>query len=954
MGRERLLIGVLAIAVMALAPQPGLAQSSVATGQIFGTAADPEGAMMPGVLIQVKNQDTGFTRGTVTDASGFFRIDLIPSGVYDVRADLAGFKSEVRRGVEVTLGSSIKVEFILALSAIEEEIVVTADSPIIETTNPSVAHGVSDDSIANLPLNGRDFTDFVVLTPGAIASTDEAESGRGGINISARGIQNSFNIDGSNNQSSFFGEERGGTRPPFTFSQASIKEMQVIRNSYNLEFSAGGGVINAITKSGTNEIHGEVFGYFRNESMVEDTALGESPDDFEQWQYGFSAGGPFIRDKLHWFVGVDAQDLGLPSFRNFDDFPEGREPEWEAITGLDYDEEIGDIGQTNDALVFMVKFDWQLSSNHLMTLRNNYSSQEGENLTNDFRTSGWSTNGLEENSFNSLVVSLNSVFSENSFNEAIVQYALEERPRSANVTSIPETQVGFGFDGVFGQNQFLPNFLDEQRFQIIDNFTYYAGKHTLKAGINLDFVDFDDGFFRYGGGYYRYGFGWDSFFEDNPDRYRQAFSDFNGEVQFFNNYYVGFLQDEWRASSNFTLTYGIRYQWQEHDQPKETNPLYPATGTIPQDKSNWAPRAGFAWDINGDGKSVLRGGAGIFYDYTPTLLDANAMLANGVRVVRVTLSCSRDDCPTYPNTFDSLGDLPVESGSDIFVYDSGFENPRTTRLSLGFDREIARDFALGADVVWGETKRLQRKWDQNISRDGGTTPDGRPTYETGVNYPELGQIMEFHSDARSEFYTIVLRASKRFSNNWALDASYTYGQVKDNDSNERSVSSSGDYPMQQDDLSYSWGYANFDIRHKFVASAAYQLPANFLISTIVHYRSGFPYSAMDSRDNNGDGYTRNERAMYQDSAGNWVLAGRNTYRQPANKRWDMRLSWTANFSSRLSLELILDVFNITDEANWWTTNDTFVEFDGSFADDFGERNRVGDPRNFQLGAKLRF
>jgi hypothetical protein len=351
---------------------------------------------------------------------------------------------------------------------------------------------------------------------------------------------------------------------------------------------------------------------------------------------------------------------------------------------------------------------------------------------------------------------------------------------------------------------------------------------------------------------------------------------------------------------------------------------------------------------------VLRGGAGIFYDYTPTLLDANAMLANGVRVVRVTLSCSRDDCPTYPNTFDNLGDLPVESGSDIFVYDSNFENPRTTRLSLGFDREIARDFALGADVVWGETKRLQRKWDQNISRDGGTTPDGRPTYETGVNYPDLGQIMEFHSDARSEFYTIVLRAAKRFSNNWALDASYTYGQVKDNDSNERSVSSSGDYPMQQDDLSYSWGYANFDIRHKFVASAAYQLPANFLISTIVHYRSGFPYSALDSRDNNGDGYTRNERAMYQDSAGNWVLAGRNTYRQPANKRWDMRFSWTANFSSRLSLELILDVFNITDEANWWTTNTTLVEFDGSFADDFGERNRVGDPRNFQFGAKLRF
>jgi outer membrane receptor protein involved in Fe transport len=939
---------------MVAAPQTGLTQSSVATGQVFGTASDPDGAMMPGVLVQIKNNATGFNRGTVTDANGFFRIDLVPSGTYDVRADLSGFKSEVRRGVQVSLGSSVKVEFTLALSAIEEEIVVTADSPVIETTNPSVSAGVSDRAIANLPLNGRDFTDFVVLTPGAIASGDEAESGRGGINIGARGIQNSFNIDGSKNQSSFFGEERGGTRPPFTFSQAAIKEMQVIRNSYNLEFSAGGGVINAITKSGTNEIHGEVFGYFRNQSMVSDTALGEQADDFEQWQYGFSAGGPITRDKLHWFVGVDAQDLGLPSFRRFFDFPEGRESEWEDITGLDFDNEIGDIGQTNDALVFMLKFDWQVSNNHLMTIRNNYSTQEGENLTNDFTSSGWSTNGLEENSFNSFVVSLNSVLSQNAFNEAIVQYATEERPRSPNVTSIPETQIDFSFDATFGQNQFLPNFLDEKRFQIIDNFTYYAGKHTLKAGINIDMVDFDDGFFRYGDGYYRYGFGWDSFFEDNPDRYRQAFSAYDGQVKFFNDYYVGFLQDEWRASPNFTLTYGVRYQWQKHDQPKETNPLYPATGTIPQDKDNWAPRIGFAWDINGDGKSVLRGGGGIFYDYTPTLLDANAMLANGVRVILVTLSCSRDDCPTYPNTFDNIGDLPTSAAADIFSYDSDFQNPRTTRFSLGYDREIARDFALGADVVWGETKRLQRKWDQNISRDGGTTPDGRPTYDTGLNYPDLGAIKEFHSDAKSEFYNIVLRASKRFSSNWALDASYTYGEVKDNDSNERSVSSSSDYPLQQDDLSYSWGPANFDIRHKFVLSGAYQLPANFLVSTIIHYRSGFPYSAMDSRDNNGDGYTNPERAMYQDSSGNWVLADRNTYRQPANKRWDLRLSWTANFSSRLSLELILDVFNVTDEANWWTTRDTFVERDGSFADDFGELNQVGEPRNFQLGAKFRF
>jgi hypothetical protein len=350
---------------------------------------------------------------------------------------------------------------------------------------------------------------------------------------------------------------------------------------------------------------------------------------------------------------------------------------------------------------------------------------------------------------------------------------------------------------------------------------------------------------------------------------------------------------------------------------------------------------------------VLRGGGGYFYDYTPTLLDANALLANGIRVQRVTISCSYADCPEWPNTIPSIGDLEAVE-SDIFVFDPSFEEPETLRFSLGFEQQVARDMSIGIDVLWSETEKLQRKWDQQIYRDGGTTPDGRPTYGWGDQIAGLGQVMEFHSDAKAESRSVVLFFKKRFSNRWTLDASYTWADTKDNDSNERSVSSSGDYPMQQDDLSYSWGPANFDIRNKFVLSAAYQLPYNFLISTIVSYRSGFPYTALDSRDNNGDSYDRNERAMYQDSQGNWILADRNSYRQPANKRWDLRASWTANLSSRMSLEIILDVFNVTNEANWWTSRNTLVDDDGNFEDDFGELNNPGEPRNYQLGLKFRF
>jgi outer membrane receptor protein involved in Fe transport len=967
---RRFIIGIAALALLALAPQTTLAQSNSTTGQIFGTVTDPDGAVMPGATIEAKNADSGFTRRSVSDASGFFRIDLLPVGNYDLKAVLSGFNTQVYREVYVGLGSSTRMDFALSLSAIEEEIVVTAETPVVETTNPNASSTVSDQQIANLPVNGRDFTDFALLTPGATyGDTNAVQGARGGLNVGARAIQNSFNIDGANNQSSFFGEERGGTRPPFTFSQAAIKELQVVKSDYGTQFSSSGAVLNAITKSGTNSFRGEVWTYYTDQSMVGSTAGNEyvsprDPADFTQLQYGVSLGGPIVRDKLHFFASVDAQDFDTPYFVEFRDFPFNRTGEWEALTGLDFDSETGgqtpdgagQIGTTNDALVFLVKLDWQLGVNHLLTFRDNYSTQEGENLTSSYSNTGRSNNGLEENSFNSLVLTLNSVFKDNLVNEAYFQWAAEERPRGANTTEIPEAGI-YPYLASWGQNNFLPNYLDEDRIQIIDNLTYYVNNHTMKFGVNLDFVTFDDGFFRYGGGSYSYneweGEAYGFLDGGTPFSFTQSFSDSQGAVKFDTEYYAFYFQDEWRASPNFSLTYGLRYEYQKHEQPSVTNPAYPLTGQIPNDTNNWAPRVGFAWDVGGDGKSVLRGGIGVFYDNTPTLLVANALLTNGITVVRVSNRCSYQECPTWPNTWNSLGDLE-SSTPDIFVFDPSFENPETLRLSLGYEREIARDFSLGIEAIWQDSKHLQRKWDQNLAPNGGTTPDGRPTYDSGANYDEFDQIMQFFSDAEQEYRAVILHARKRFSNKWFLDASYTWSSSKDHDSNERSVSSSSDFPEDQFNLQNDWGYSAFDARHKLVASFGWQLPANFLISGIGTWRSGFPYSALDSRDNNTDGYTRNERALVEVSPGVFEHYDRNTERQPNFTTFDLRLSWTANLGKRMQLELIGEVFNLFNSSNWLTDEFTLVERDGLFNPDFGANTLPGDPRTYQIGAKFRF
>jgi hypothetical protein len=244
--------GLVVVALLVLAPTAAWAQSSVSTGQILGSIKDPDGAAMPGVGIEARNPDTGFARNAVTDVTGFYRIELLPSGSYDVRADLPGFKSEVKRGVVVTLGSSVALDFALQVSAVEEEIVVTAESPIVETTNPSMSSAVSDESIANLPLEGRDFTNFV-SAPGRPTATTRWRRSRRPQHW-RRGIKNSFNIDGST-RSRAFSARRGGTRPPFTFSQSAIKEFRSCARRTTCS-SRRRAASSTPSQSGTNEFHG--------------------------------------------------------------------------------------------------------------------------------------------------------------------------------------------------------------------------------------------------------------------------------------------------------------------------------------------------------------------------------------------------------------------------------------------------------------------------------------------------------------------------------------------------------------------------------------------------------------------------------------------------------------------------------------------------------------------------
>lgn len=589
---------------------PLSAQSST-TGSIGGNVQDESGGALPGVSVETRNVATGFSQNATSDARGRYAFQLLPPGDYSVSASLEGFAPVRRTGITVPLGVTVQVDLKMRPSDVKEQVVVSGAAPIVETTSADIDANVNERAIKTLPLNGRNFTDLVALTPGTILDDNNRVHVGGN-----RGIQNNFQIDGADSNSSFFGEQRGGVRPAFTFSQEAIQEFQVVSSAYNAQYGrATGGIVNAITKSGTNDFHGSAFGYYQDDSFVEEDALRREQGEFERKQYGFTLGGPIVRDRLHFFLGVDVQDRTDPRFRDYDqelfNASFARNPAanqaFLASLGLDFNKEFGRQIQSNDVIVPLFKLDWQINERHRATLRDNYSDQEGINQTSNFLSTGLSNNGFEENSFNSVVGSVNSVLSETTFNEFVGQYALEERPRTANSTALPEIEIGPNFRAVVGQNNFLPNYLDEERWQFIDNFTWYLGNHSLRAGFDFSQVEYDDGFFRFAGGQYRFN-SYDDFFARRPRDYTQAFSEFNGAVKYDTQYWAGYVQDEWKIVPNLTLNLGVRYDFQNNPDSEDSVPLYLDAETIPDDDDNWAPRLGLAWDPCNDGKSVVRRG----------------------------------------------------------------------------------------------------------------------------------------------------------------------------------------------------------------------------------------------------------------------------------------------------------------------------------------------------------
>jgi hypothetical protein len=463
-------------------------------GEITGTAKDETGAALPGVTITVTHLETGLTRVVVTNASGQYRAPLLPVGPYRIEAALAGFATLTREGVVVTVGSAPVIDLTLPLASVTEAITVTAETPIVETSQGVTSTTLNQEAIATLPINGRDFRDFALLSPGVQQTPGLRSPLRFG---GQQGDYSMLSVDGADMTNPFFAEYTGSLETKnFAISQEAVQEFRVLTNGFNAEFGRStGGVVNVVTKSGTNDLRGSAFSFFRDSGLKADDPFGNPSDDFDQQQYGASLGGPIKQDKAFFFVAFDAQNRDDTVITRF-----ARDVDGIAIPEFgiaDFGALEGPNPETQDLLTLFAKLDFDVTSGSRLTVRFNRSDNDTINFTGGRGQSivGGAAENFEDftNTATSVVASLTSVIGSAAFNEFKFHYIHEIRPRDAKADT-PEVQIGdvcgfsFPAGGCFGREFFLPIKGDNNRIQLTDSFSYLFGNHErreVRRGLEL-------------------------------------------------------------------------------------------------------------------------------------------------------------------------------------------------------------------------------------------------------------------------------------------------------------------------------------------------------------------------------------------------------------------------------------------------------------------------------------
>jgi hypothetical protein len=755
--------------VSLLLPVSLLAQ--LGAGQIEGTVTDPSDALIPNAKVTITNTATGVAREFTTDSGGRYRAVSVEPGPYSVKVEASGFAPLERRGIDVIVGQTATVDITLRVGGTGETVVVEDAAPLVPTESTEVSNTVPKEVVENVPSIGRRFDNFVLLAPGV--STD----GSFGL-ISYRGVSGLYNnntVDGADNNQAFFSEARGRTRAVYTYSQSAVKEFQVSLSNFTAESgNAVGGLVNAVTKSGTNSIHGEAFYFIRDSAVgasdkfAAPTALlitGDRKLPERRQQYGFSIGGPIKKDKLFWFLNYDEQHRTFPYVVSTSSPTFAVQVDTDCTTAFPgvtqfninqratcqfLQSQLTVVDRKGLNNVALGKLDWVVNQNHNLSVSYNYHQWRGRNniRTPLINFNAGSDNGIDRVRTDSWLGRWNYVISPRLLNEFKFQLARDNESQDPNAPG-PSTTISGAFS--IGMPDFLPRpkYPYEDRYQWTDNLSWIRGRHTFKFGANINYVRETQINLFQGGGVYSYT-SFNNLAGDCPaeavalgcvpdgtrsySSYTQAFDERvlagtlpleqSGSAFFTTNDWSFYAQDIFKLRSNVTLNLGVRYEYQQLPPPIQGNPLLPLSQSFPQDKNNFGPRVGVSWDVAGNQKTVLHAGYGIVYGRTSNSAIAQALLNNGVIVRTLRFTTGTVGAPLYPNCFSPAPNTTCATDvstltlagqiPDVSQFSADFARPMVHQAELTLEHEIFSDTVLRLTYAHSGGRRLPLYRDVNL------------------------------------------------------------------------------------------------------------------------------------------------------------------------------------------------------------------------------------------------
>jgi hypothetical protein len=932
----------LALCLLLCGARATRAQEAINQASISGRVVDQQGSVVPGAQVTARQTETNLTVEATTDANGRFRFPYMKLGPWSLTVSLQGFQ-DVKRSLTLGVGSAFELPLVMNVASVEASVSVVGVVPVIETARSQIAGTVAQAEVQALPMNGRNFLDLALLIPGVsptntsstqLFAETSAVSGQGISVGSQRNLSNNFIVDGLSAND----DAAGLSGIPYTVD--AVDQFQVVTSGGQAELGrALGGYVNVVTKSGTNVEHGDVYGYFRDDRFNGENALTGTKLPMSQKQYGASVGGPVAKDRTFYFVNVEQKRLdqtGLTTILASDVAAINARlaavgyPGQPVTTGI-YP---NPVHSTN----VLGKLDHQISGRDQLSIRYSAYHITSSNARGAGALSAPSASAGLDNLDHAVSASNTWTLSPRTVNETRAQFV------HSDLDALSTDRVGpaVTISGVatFGTLSGSPQQRRNKMFQVVDSLSHQRGAHALRAGVDLLYNVDDINYPRS----YRGAYTFSSLANFLAGTYNNA-----GFTQTFGvsdihqtNPNVGlYAQDEWKAGASLTLNLGVRYDLQMLD-------------TIATDTNNVSPRLGFAWAPFDSRRTIVRGGAGLYFDRVPLRALANALLSannttdlNNLQQTSISLSPTQAGAPVFPNILPAP--VPLVTLVNLTTMDRHLQNAYSRQASIEVERQIGEKTTISAAYQYVRGKGLLMSINQNVPScvAAGTNNGCRPisTYANNSQYSAAGS---------SEYNGLHLSVIRRPSAWGSYRVSYALS---------KSMNNLGEFffssPIDPFDVSKDWGRSDDDQRHRLTLNGTLNSPTRKAETAWQKAAYGFQLSGMLQAYSALPFNITSGVTTIQGTAGRPLLNGtfidRNAGTAAGFLSANLRLSrWFPVGAARL--EAVVEVFNVTDHRNDLTRNGNFGS--GTYPTNpsatFNQITAVGDPRTLQFALRLKF